>query len=250
VRRRATTRSRSGSTDETLVFDPDRERVVARRRTRYHDLVLDETVHIDVDRTAASEVLAAVARADPSATGAVGDEEERLLARLRFLTAALPDLGLPDPGAVLAEAVASLAAGCTSLRELRARDVGAAIVGLLDHAQRTALTREAPATFRLPGGRDAPVRYEPGRPPAVAARIQEVFGLLATPRLARGRVPLVLELLAPSQRPVQITDDLASFWRTTYPEVRKVLRGRYPKHDWPDDPLAATPRSRPGRRGK
>ena len=75
----------------------------------------------------------------------------------------------------------------------------------------------------------------------VAARIRELFGLAATPRVAAGRVPLVLELLAPNARPVQVTDDLPSFWRTTYPEVRKVLRGRYPKHAWPEDPAAATP---------
>ena len=82
----------------------------------------------------------------------------------------------------------------------------------------------------------------------VAARIQELFGLTATPRLAAGRVALVFELLAPNQRPVQITDDLESFWKRTYPEVRKVLRGRYPKHPWPDDPLTATPTSRAKRR--
>jgi ATP-dependent RNA helicase HrpB len=83
----------------------------------------------------------------------------------------------------------------------------------------------------------------------VSARIQELFGLCETPRLSGGRVPLVVQLLAPNQRPVQVTDDLANFWRTTYFEVRKQLRGRYPKHAWPDDPLAATPTVRPTRRG-
>ncbi len=84
-----------------------------------------------------------------------------------------------------------------------------------------------------------PVVYETDKPPSVAARIQEVFGLRSTPRLAGGQVPLVITLLAPNQRPVQITDDLESFWRTTYPEVRKQLRGRYPQHPWPEDPLVA-----------
>jgi ATP-dependent helicase HrpB len=90
--------------------------------------------------------------------------------------------------------------------------------------------------------------YEDGQPPAVAARIQELFGLTATPRLAAGRVPLVIHLLAPNQRAVQITDDLDSFWRTTYAEVRKQLRGRYPKHDWPEDPRTARPTARVGSR--
>src|SRR6185369_15319577 len=98
------------------------------------------------------------------------------------------------------------------------------------------------------GGRTAPICYPADRPPVVAARIQELFGLTATPRLAAGRVALVFELLAPNARPVQVTDDLASFWRGTYAEVRRQLRGRYPKHDWPENPLAATPTSRPRRR--
>ena len=91
------------------------------------------------------------------------------------------------------------------------------------------------------------MHYPPERPPVVAARIQELFGLAVTPRLGGGRVPLVVELLAPNGRPAQVTDDLASFWRTTYADVRKELRGRYPKHDWPEDPTTAVPRSRPGR---
>jgi ATP-dependent helicase HrpB len=231
-----------------LVFDPARERVIARTRTCYHDLVLTEHVRTDVDRLAAGAVLAAVARTDPAATGAVGEAETALVARLRFLTRWLPDLGWPaDPDALLADAVAALAAGCVSFAELRAADAGAALRGLLTHAQRGALEREAPAHYRLPSGRLAPLRYAPERPPAVAARIQELFGLAHTPRLAAGRVAIVVELLAPNQRPVQVTDDLPSFWHTTYPEIRRVLRGRYPKHAWPEDPLTATPHARPGR---
>ena len=79
---------------------------------------------------------------------------------------------------------------------------------------------------------------DPQKPPSVAARVQELFGLTTTPRLAGGRVALVFEILAPSRRPVQVTDDLESFWKRGYPEVRKQLRGRYPKHAWPEDPLA------------
>ena len=81
----------------------------------------------------------------------------------------------------------------------------------------------------------------------LAVRIQEMFGATDTPRVAAGRVPVLLHLLAPNQRPQQVTDDLASFWRNTYPEVRKELAGRYPKHAWPEDPLTAVPRRRPGR---
>ncbi|HZP40612.1 MAG TPA: ATP-dependent helicase HrpB [Candidatus Binatia bacterium] len=231
-----------------LAFDAARGRVVERITTRYEDVVLAETVRTDVDRPAAGAVLADVVRADPVAAGVVGDAERALVARLRFLARAMPELEWPeDPDALVADAAASLARGCTTLAELRGANVAAAVLAMLGHRERAALAREAPAEHRLPSGRTVRVRYEPDRPPAIAARIQELFGLAATPRLAAGRVALVVELLAPSGRPVQVTDDLASFWRTTYREVRKLLRGRYPKHDWPEDPLAARPSTRSGR---
>jgi ATP-dependent helicase HrpB len=160
----------------------------------------------------------------------------------------MPELGWPDPDVLVTEALVGLAAGRTSVAELRAADLAAALARRLAPAQRATLAREAPAEWRLPSGRTAPVRYEADRPPALAARIQEVFGLAASPRLAGGRVALVFELLAPNGRPVQVTDDLASFWRTTYAEVRRQLRGRYPKHAWPEDPHAARPHTGSGRR--
>jgi ATP-dependent helicase HrpB len=219
------------------VFDPERERVVERRRLSFEDLVLEEAVSVEVDRAAAGEVLSLAARRDPRRAARVGDTEEALLLRLAFLGRWLPELGVPnDVEAVLADAVASLCQGRRSFAEVRARDLRGAILGGLSYPQRQALEREAPSHLRLPGGRMAEIVYERDKPPAAAARIQEVFGLTATPLLAAGRVALVLQLLAPNRRPVQITDDLASFWRNTYPEVRKQLRGRYPKHAWPEDP--------------
>jgi ATP-dependent helicase HrpB len=232
-----------------LSFDAARARVVERIRCCYHDLVLAERVRTDVDPAVAGPVLAAAILADPEALGLLGDGERLLLARLRFLAAVRPELALPvAPEPLAAEALTALAAGRSRLAELRATDVGTAITGLLTPAQRDALGRDAPTHLRLPSGRLAPVRYTADRPPVVAARIQELFGLGSTPRLGHGRVALVLELLAPNQRPVQVTDDLPSFWRTTYPEVRRLLRGRYPRHAWPEDPLAAPPTSGPRRR--
>ncbi len=100
----------------------------------------------------------------------------------------------------------------------------------------------------MPSGSHIRLEYAPGRPPILAARIQELFGLAETPRLAGGRVAVLLHLLAPNGRPQQVTQDLASFWRTTYPVVRKELAGRYPKHAWPEDPSTARPERRPRRR--
>src|SRR5262249_51352029 len=115
------------------------------------------------------------------------------------------------------------------------------------HAKGTRLEGEAPPMLRLPSGRLARIEYPTDLSPTVGARIQELFGLRATPRLARGRVALTIEILAPNGRPAQVTDDLASFWHTTYPEGRRELGGPSPKHAGPDDPLTATPTSRPRR---
>jgi ATP-dependent helicase HrpB len=183
-----------------VVFDPARGRAVERIQTRYHDLVLAETIRTDVDRARAGEVLAAAVRADADAY--LGESVHDLIARMRFLTRAMPELGWPDdPDALAADALAALAAGCTSVADLRSADVCGAMLGLLTHAQRAALEREAPADYRLPSGRTTTVRYAADRPPAIAARIQELFGLAATPRLAGGRVALVVELLARTTGP-------------------------------------------------
>lgn len=229
-----------------LTFDPTRRRVVACTQRRYEDVVLAARDHIDVDRLAAGEVLATHARA--GALIPCSAAEESLLDRIRFLQQWMPELDWPaDAGSLRREVVAGLCAGCVTLSEVEAQDIESHVRRALTPAQRRALEHDAPPVYVLPSGRSVAVRYEPTRPPAVAARIQELFGLTATPKFAGGRVPLIIEILAPNQRPVQITDDLQSFWQRTYPEVRKQLRGRYPKHQWPEDPMVATPTSRMGR---
>jgi ATP-dependent helicase HrpB len=110
------------------------------------------------------------------------------------------------------------------------------------------LEQHAPRALVVPSGKSVSIRYEPGRAPILAVRLQELFGLKQTPRVAGGRVAVVLEILGPNYRPVQVTDDLASFWATAYFQVRKDLKRRYPKHSWPDDPLTAKPQARPARK--
>ena len=100
----------------------------------------------------------------------------------------------------------------------------------------------------MPSGSRISLHYELGRPPILAVRIQEIFGMVETPRIARGRVRVLMHLLAPNLRVSQVTDDLASFWANTYSQVRKDLRARYPKHSWPEDPYTAQPQRRPGRK--
>jgi ATP-dependent helicase HrpB len=232
----------------SLVFDPDRERVVQRRQRLYHDLVLEEHSDADVDARAAGEVLAEILASNPWQLVSSGSLEERFLARLRFLRATLPDLvELDEPAHLLQRAAVSLAAGRRSLAEVRRGSLDQALRTQIDRRALALLDREAPERLTLPGGRSTPIFYPPDRPPWIEARIQELFGLRASPQIARGRCRLVVHLLAPNGRPVQVTDDLASFWSRTYAEVRKTLRGRYPKHAWPEDPLTAAPSSRPAR---
>jgi ATP-dependent helicase HrpB len=226
-------------TERALEFDERGGRVVERTRRLYEDLVLAEAVRTDVDRSAAGEVLAAAVRRDPERAAVVGDAERAFLDRVRFLRRWMPEADLPEPAGLLAEAVAALCMGKRSLAELRDAEILPVLQGMLTHAQRSTLERQAPQRFELPTGRSVAIAYDdPQKPPSVAARVQELFGLTTTPRLAAGRVALVFEILAPSRRPVQVTDDLESFWKRGYPEVRKQLRGRYPKHAWPEDPLA------------
>jgi ATP-dependent helicase HrpB len=132
-----------------------------------------------------------------------------------------------------------------SRREHLARmDLGNALRGRLTHAQREILEREAPTHWVVPSGSRMPLDYLDGEAPTLSVRLQEMFGLTATPSIAAGRVALLLKLLSPAGRPVQVTRDLVSFWNRGYHEVKKDLKGRYPKHYWPEDPLAAQPTRR------
>jgi ATP-dependent helicase HrpB len=128
--------------------------------------------------------------------------------------------------------------------EVQRMDLVPVLEGMLGWEQRRRLDEWAPTHVEVPSGSRIPIDYADPEAPVLAVRLQEVFGWTDTPRVAGGRVPLTLHLLSPAHRPVQVTRDLASFWRTTYFDVRKDLKGRYPKHYWPDDPLQAEPTSR------
>jgi ATP-dependent helicase HrpB len=153
-----------------------------------------------------------------------------------------PEAGLPKfDREELAELLPDLAPNARSFEELRRADWLGVLKGRCRFDQLQLIEREAPEKMLVPSGSEIALEYEPGRPPILQVRIQELFGLKETPRLARGKVKILLHLLAPNFRPQQVTDDLASFWVNTYPQVRKELRARYPKHSWPEDPLTAEP---------
>jgi ATP-dependent RNA helicase HrpB len=137
----------------------------------------------------------------------------------------------------------------TSLKEFSAGDLSDALMALLPWNLRARLEQEAPTHFEAPTGSQLAIDYEAEQGPTIAVRLQELFGLNTHPSIAKGAVPLVLELLSPAQRPVQVTRDLPGFWRGSYAAVRADLRGRYPKHPWPEDPANAAPTRRAKPRG-
>lgn len=230
-----------------VAFDPDAERVTARRCRYYEDLLLEESPAALPDDEQVEQVLAAAAAHHLDRVLPPPDSLSRTyLTRIRCLRDWMPELELPAfDGPTLRAVVTTLCHGCRSFADLRDADWLGAIQARLTHAQRQAVDHEAPERLQVPSGSRIALRYEVSRPPILAVRIQEVLGLADTPRIAAGRVRVLLHLLAPNSRPQQVTDDLASFWASTYPTVRKELRARYPKHAWPEDPLAATPQGRP-----
>ncbi len=231
------------------VFDAGRERVVAVERRRAWDLVLEEK-EVPAPAEAAAELLASAAGEALDRLAASHEGElAGFIARLRCLRGWMPELALPAfTIEELRPLLPGLSAGKRSFEELRRLPWLEILQGLLTAPQLAAVEREAPERLPVPSGSRIRLQYEEGKPPVLAARIQELFGLAETPRVAAGRVPVLLHLLAPNGRPQQVTQDLASFWASVYPQVRKELAGRYPKHAWPLDPWTAQPQRRPTRR--
>ncbi|GEJ59060.1 ATP-dependent RNA helicase [Anaeromyxobacter diazotrophicus] len=229
--------------EEEVRWDATAERADGFERLVYRDLVLEEAraARVDPDRAAAALLEAARARGARSFAGE--GALDRLLARLAFAARHAPDAGLPAPGEDGVEA--ALRAACVGRRsfaELREVGLEGALLGALAPPARALLERLAPERVTLPGGRSVKVEYEAGdKPPWIASRLQDFFGLADGPRLAQGRVPLVLHLLAPNGRAQQVTTDLAGFWSRHYPALRRELMRRYPRHAWPEDPLRAEP---------
>jgi ATP-dependent helicase HrpB len=148
------------------------------------------------------------------------------------------------------EWLVGLAAGKRALADVGSQDLGDALMELLPWDLRRRLEVEAPTHFAAPSGSSVPIDYDAEAGPKLAIRVQELFGLDRHPTVAAGRAPLVVELLSPAHRPVQVTRDLPGFWRGSYAAVKAEMKGRYPRHPWPDDPLAAPPTSRAKPRGQ
>jgi ATP-dependent helicase HrpB len=233
--------------DEQLRFDPARERVVGESALRYGKLAITSSQLTKLPEDAARVLLEAARAAGISRF--CGDVLDQLRLRAAFVHAHRPELPLLDD-ALLDESLAHACIGKTSFAELEQANLPALVQAELGMraGDPTALDRLAPRSTTLPGGRKLAIHYEPDRPPWIASWLQDFFGLRAGPRVLDGAIPVVLHLRAPNRHDVAVTTDLAAFWRDHYPELRKRLSRRYPRHDWPEDPLTAKPPAPSGRK--
>ncbi|MBO0905850.1 ATP-dependent helicase HrpB [Jiella sonneratiae] len=236
-----------GAVEEAVVFVDAARAVRAFRATRFGKAVVSR-VPIPVPNDARTELALAdgirrlgLARLD------FGKENERLLARIRFVAGAC---GPPWPDCserALAEGVRDwllpYVPGAAAFDQITPERLRAALEGLVPGEFRGRLDELAPSHFDAPSGSRVPIRYESDQP-VLSIRVQELFGLRHHPAVAGGRLPLTLELLSPAHRPIQITRDLPGFWNGSWADVRSDLRGRYPKHEWPEEPAAATATAR------
>jgi ATP-dependent helicase HrpB len=226
--------------EQRLDWSSAKEQVEATERISYGSLVLEETRAKAQPSEMVSAELARAAAAQKTRFFGDRDVVAGFLQRLALLAQHRPDLALPSAQSDT-ELLALACRGLTSFADLDALDWSTFLQGQLDDDQRRALERETPLSITLPAGRSLRVNYEPDKPPWVSSRLQDFFGMRTTPLLCSGKVPLTLHLLAPNQRAVQVTTDLAGFWHKHYPGIRRELMRRYPRHPWPDDPLNATP---------
>jgi ATP-dependent helicase HrpB len=225
---------------DELVWNAAKERVERIVQMTYDGLAIDESRDVEGARRAGSAAAALLAKQAIAAGIERFVDRDALAqwrARIAFVAGAAPDSGLVAPtDDALAGVIARACEGAISFAELR--NLG--LLSLLDAQlgdKRSLVERLAPTHLVLPNRRRTPIHYELDKPPWIASRMQDFFGLARAPSVGDGRVPLVLHLLAPNQRPVQVTTDLPGFWVKHYPALRKQLMRRYPRHQWPEDPL-------------
>ncbi|HEY9254771.1 MAG TPA: ATP-dependent helicase C-terminal domain-containing protein, partial [Stenotrophomonas sp.] len=245
--------------EDVVRWDGARRALVSLRETRFDRIVLDSRPAGSVDPAQAATALTeAVVELGLDALPWT-EALRQWQARVQSLRQWMPELELPDVGddalrATLDSWLKPAFVGKRRLDALSEEELGEALKSPLPWAQRQLIDRYAPTRISVPSGMERRIEYAldhdgSPQPPVLAVKLQELFGLADTPRVADGRIPLTLHLLSPGGRPLQVTQDLRSFWSNTYPEVRKEMKGRYPKHPWPDDPWSATATHRAKPRG-
>lgn len=239
--------------ERALRWNESRDAVEAFEEHRYAAIVLERR-SVPVQAEDALPALLAAIRSKGLDVLPWSEHARRLRLRVQALREWMPELVLPDVSdahllVTLDDWLAPYLNGKRRLDALDAEELSQALSSLFDHAQRQALDVQAPDAVQVPSGQMRRLEYAPDAPPVLAVKLQELFGLADTPRVGGGRVPVTLHLLSPAGRPIQVTQDLRGFWERTYPEVKKELKGRYPRHPWPDDPWTAVPTHRAKPRG-
>jgi ATP-dependent helicase HrpB len=233
--------------EKSVAFDEGRQKVVGVSRVWYRDLLLREDKDVPVDAAQAGQAIADVLRRRAGEIFRADEAALCVLHRVALLREKMPEHPWPRwEDAELGELLATSGMGVRSLEDARRLPLASILKSSLPYPLDRLLEKEAPESIEVPTGNRIRLRYSPAEA-VLAVRLQELFGLLDTPRIAGGRLPVKLELLAPNYRPVQVTADLRSFWTNTYFQVRKDLKARYPKHAWPEDPLTARPEAKGGR---
>jgi ATP-dependent helicase HrpB len=233
--------------EEVVEFDAESAAVIARKREQLGAIVLRETSFANPDPARVQAALLGEVRRRGLAALLWSDAARQLRERLAFVGRHQPAWPAVTDEALDASLDGWLSPaldGITKWGELQRVDITAALSTLVDWRQRRELDELAPTHIEVPTGSHLRVDYADPDAPTLAARIQEVFGMTQSPRLMRGAVTVTMQLLSPARRPVQVTQDLAGFWRSSYFDVRKDLRGRYPKHAWPEDPTTAVAKRR------
>jgi ATP-dependent helicase HrpB len=229
---------------DVVRWDDKQNALMARREQRYEQIVLSSKPAGKVDPDQAAEALCNVVKLKGLAILPWSDSAKQFRQRVLCLQEWMPELDLPDCSdeALLANINVWLKPslqGKSRLDGLSTQDLNEALFSLADWPQRQLIDKFAPSHIKVPSGLERSIAYASGSAPVLAVKLQELFGLAQSPTVANGKIIITLHLLSPAGKPLQITQDLSSFWNSTYAEVRSEMKIRYPRHPWPEDPWSA-----------
>lgn len=236
--------------EEKVFWDKNTQSVRSVKRQKRGEIILKEMSYKNPSEEDILHALLAGIREEGLSVFSINKTTRQLVERMQFLhkvNPAWPDLSDSNLLEYILDHIPPYLTGVRSAAGLQQISISSVLLDSLSWEDRQTLEKEAPTHYTVPSGSKIPIRYDGQGAPYIAVRLQEMFGLMQSPLLGEGRIPLTIHLLSPAQRPVQVTSDLSSFWREGYYEVKKDLKGRYPKHYWPEDPLqaAATNRVKP-----
>ncbi|MGL4835163.1 MAG: ATP-dependent helicase C-terminal domain-containing protein, partial [Shewanella sp.] len=229
---------------DVVRWDDKQNALISRRETRYQQIVLSSKMAGKIDPEQAAEALCAVVKQKGLAILPWSENAQQFRQRIACLREWLPELELADcDDEILLASIQSWLKpsllGKSRVDAINSTDLSEALYSLYAWSDRQLIDKLAPASIKVPSGLERNIQYVSGNNPILAVKLQELFGLAQSPNVANGKVVVTLHLLSPAGKPLQITQDLSNFWNSTYAEVRKEMKIRYPRHPWPEDPWSA-----------